>query len=125
MIFHIPCSSTYKHVHPYLLYRILEHLACLAAIDLCGNANLGNRGCFSLIQSCGIVQTLKQIKLAGCGMSSPIPDDVWQKTDLRHLTLLDLSANKVNERDRSRILKCFGSALVPTTSCLTFVLYSK
>ena len=124
MISHISNSYTLVPVYSYLLCRVLDQLICLVAIDLSGNAKLGNRGCLSLIRSCSIAQTLKQIKLAGCGISSPVPNDVWQEVDLRHLTLLDLSGNKLNESDRSRILRCLGSAHVPTTSGLIFILRS-
>lgn len=106
-------------------YRILDQSVCLRVIDLSGNTNMGSRGCLSVILSCSRVRTLKQLKLVGCGMSSPLPDHVWQEIDLSSLALLDLSDNTLDERDRTSILKCWGDALVSTTSSFIFVLHCK
>ena len=94
---------THTSYYATCLYRLLECWPQLKLLDVSGNEQLGNLGCLELVRCCSTMTDLK-LKLASCGMQSPLSNELIKV--LMELVLknrIDIAGNVIDPADRKQI----------------------
>lgn len=89
------------HIIIIFICSILRCWPQLKLLDVSGNEGLGNLGCLELVKCCTATVTgLKLLKLASCGMHSPLKDKLVKALiELVEKHRIDITGNMINVAD--------------------------
>ena len=73
----------------------------MQVLDVTGNTGVGNDGFAAILHCCVPPSSMKKLRMAGCGLSSPLPSVFWSNS--RNLEHLDLSDNNFRVEERNKI----------------------
>ena len=85
-------------------------------LDVSGNPALGNSGCLAILLCCLPSSPIKDLKMAACGVRSPLPTKLWDTQC--SLDFIDMSDNDITGDDRDRIVQWWSRQHTAKHQCI-------